>query len=895
MWRRLSSETAGKVRNRALLAVVAAVAAVALSPNSDSITSARASGIEYAKPVSNRLNVTGRAVDLPVVLKDGDAALGEVVIRINADDTVLIHKSGLVERLAAVIDGPARARLEAVPAQNAVVTLPALRAEGFDVRFDPGLQELVFRPKVDQRPVGDIYMGYQRGQQVSANLARPALVAGYVNVTAGIDQIWAGTPLVGQPRTDDATIGRLEFESAIRLWNVVVENRAVYRSGAEPNFCPPSIPCLFDDTAGFRRQSTRVVYDQPRESLRWEAGDVDPMGLPMQGSPDMLGVAAQKSPQKLNPGDSARSTGRSSFRVEQPSQVDVLVNGVVLQRLQLRPGIYNIRDLPLATGANDVQLEITDDAGDKRTLHFRLFFDGSLLAASKDEWGLSAGVPSYLLNEQRFYSDSQYMGTAYYRYGLTDSLTLETHAQGDNYVGMGGVGALMQTPLGIFGLRGALSSGDVGAGGSAAFDWSLVNFSGLIAVRGESLRLSVEYRSPDFRVPGEVVVTADNLPYLRPNYRLRFDASYSAPLPWGVTATAGMRYLMLDDEQAFYSPFALRHDRYGADLTFSRAFGPTLSGSLTLGYSNETYFHSLFDDRDERPEFRVAVRLSFRPDSRTSIAAGYDTLNRHADVSAYRSEGNGIGRWDVSVSANNYELDDRTGVGGAINYTGNRAEVRASHSAGLAGFAYDRFGWPTDQRTTLRVGSSLAFADGHVAVGAPIRGGAFAIVYPHASLAAKEITVGSNLDVRAKADGWGPAVVTSIPAYQHSTLPIDVDDLPIGYSLGAAAFDTYAPYKAGYSLEVGSANSVYAYGTLLQTGGEPVALLTGVARPAAGPGKPVTIFTNGSGKFGAEGLAPGRWIIDMATPDRPTRYEIDIPAGTDGLFKAGTLSPVRRT
>jgi len=127
--------------------------------------------------------------------------------------------------------------------------------------------------------------------------------------------------------------------------------------------------------------------------------------------------------------------------------------------------------------------------------------------------------------------------------------------------------------------------------------------------------------------------------------------------------------------------------------------------------------------------------------------------------------------------------------------------------------------------------------------------------------------------------------------YQPSTIPIDVADLPVGYSLGTATFDIVAPYKAGYSLEVGSAYSVYAYGTLLLPDGGPVALLTGIARPASGPGRQVAVFTNAAGKFGAEGLAPGRWTIEMATAPRPTDYVIDIPQGTDGLFRCGTLRP----
>jgi len=98
--------------------------------------------------------------------------------------------------------------------------------------------------------------------------------------------------------------------------------------------------------------------------------------------------------------------------------------------------------------------------------------------------------------------------------------------------------------------------------------------------------------------------------------------------------------------------------------------------------------------------------------------------------------------------------------------------------------------------------------------------------------------------------------------------------------------------KAGYALEVGSSHSVSAFGTLMGTDGQPVALLTGTAHPDGAKGHEIAIFTNAAGRFGAEGLAPGRWIIELADDNVPIRYAIDIPAGTTGLFKAGTLSPV---
>jgi outer membrane usher protein len=230
---------------------------------------------------------------------------------------------------------------------------------------------------------------------------------------------------------------------------------------------------------------------------------------------------------------------------------------------------------------------------------------------------------------------------------------------------------------------------------------------------------------------------------------------------------------------------------------------------------------------------------------------------------------------------------------GSLAYAGNRGEVRLAHSSNFEDVDWQQAS-PTsqEQRSSLRLGTGLAFAGSRFAMGQPIRGGAFAIVHPHESLADKEVVIGGNGEVRARANEFGPALVPDLPVYTPNSIPVDVADLPVGYSLGAGAFDVVAPYRAGYALEVGTGSSVSAYGTLLLADFSPLALVTGVAHPVDNPLQQVVVFTNKAGRFGAEGLAPGKWVIEMATEGAPTRYEIEVPQGTDGLFQAGLLMPV---
>ena len=851
--------------------------------------SANATETEYATPISTRLNPTGRTIALLVPVKDFGSNLGDVTIQITAGDEILVNRTELLSRIADLLSDTQRRAVAELTDAGGFVPIGAFKETGVGVRFDNGLQELELELAGQQRKLGDISLSGNRGRRISADLSEPQAVSGYVNLIGGFDYDW-------DVKNSAATGagGRLDLESAIRLHGAVIENRAAYEGGVDASICPPGALCTYGHVAGLKRQVSRIVYDMPEHDIRVAVGDTDPLAQSMQRPVDILGLSIEKSDDRFHSGDAA-FLGSGGFYLERPSDVEVRINGIAVHRLHLRPGNYTLRDLPLTPGVNDVELSITDDQGQSRQVTFRSYQDATLLKEGESAWGTAFGLESYLRDNERNYVSRGGMATGFFRYGLSDLVTAEADVQGDRSVIMAGFGATVGTDWGKFSAHTAASSSTAGAGVAADLGWSLSDTNGIFSDRSESMFLDAEYRSTDFHTPGEYLEAASGLLYPEFNYWLRLSGAYSVGFANGVTATVAGRYQFSNDAAQALTSYTVLGDRYGADLTLSKNLSDTTSASLLVGYSNE--FYPFFDPglKDTDGEFRASLRFNVRPEARTSITAGYDTLGKQATLSAYRSEGDGIGRWDTSVDAQSWGSDDSANVNASAGYYGNRAEVRVAHFAQMDGVDYSAFESATaQQRTSLRVGTSIAFAGDRIAIGAPIRGGAFAIVAPHESLADREITVGTGEQVRARADALGPAVVGDLPAYLPGTVPIDIDDLPIGYSLGRSNFDTFAPYKAGYALDVGSANSVSVYGTLVDDAGAALALLTGTAHPEGQAAPAVSIFTNASGRFGAEGLGPGRWIMEMATEGEPTRYLIEVPVGTQGFIKVGTLKPLGR-
>ena len=121
----------------------------------------------------------------------------------------------------------------------------------------------------------------------------------------------------------------------------------------------------------------------------------------------------------------------------------------------------------------------------------------------------------------------------------------------------------------------------------------------------------------------------------------------------------------------------------------------------------------------------------------------------------------------------------------------------------------------------------------------------------------------------------------------------DVPDAPAGYDLGAGNVQIVPPYKAGYHLEVGSDYHLLVIGRLLDRNGEPVSLLAGKAIDLKAPKRPaVTMFTSRGGKFGAQGLRPGKWRIEMPTEGGATIYEIDVKDDPSGTVRLGDIRPL---
>jgi outer membrane usher protein len=779
-----------------------------------------------------RLNPTKRTVTLAVTAKLGTGSLGQVTITIDPEDRVSFDAARILDLLDRIIDAQAMRRLRADAAARPTLTAAEFAAAGVTIAYDPQALELRVDVAAERRLAQGIALSVLDDTRVGA-FVEPARVSAYLNVRGNLDYLHGDGGFASPV---------LYVDGAARAFGIVAESEAIWQPGAAGT--------------SFNRLGSRLVYDDRERLVRWTAGDLQTVSRGFQSAPDVAGLSVFRTYSALQPQRIARPRGSRSFRLDRPATVEIESNGQLLRRLQLQPGNYDLRDFPFAQGANDVRLNILDDAGRRETIRFNLFLDQTQLAPGLSEFGLYAGVAAQPGLSGPNYSDDPAV-TAFYRRGLSDAVTAGANVQADARTQMAGLEAIWASPLGLFSGTASVSRSDGYGAGFAAN----VTFQRLIQRadgRSDSLNLFAEARSAAFAALGEQ----------RPSnpFRLEAGGSYSHAFSDSVYGGVDGRYSLGRGTQS---------DAFNVRGTIGVRLAHNLRFNGELGWQG--------DDRGRR--ITGLLSLTLRLDRRSSLRADYDTRFDRARLSYTSFSGQGVGALNLTADVER----SRFGVAanGAATYFHNRAELGLSHFG-----AFDRdLGSSVSQRSSLRFGSSLAFADGLFSVGRPIHDG-FAIVSAHRSLKGASVVLERNpFGHTADTGALGVATHPALSAYIERVVGIDAPSAPAGADLGQGTFRLLPPYRGGYRLQVGSDYSVTAVGRLLGPGGEPLALITGEAREVAHPERPaVAVFTNRDGRFGAGGLAPGRWRIVM-NDDRRSTFNLDIPADAENIHRAGELSP----
>lgn len=168
-----------------------------------------------------------------------------------------------------------------------------------------------------------------------------------------------------------------------------------------------------------------------------------------------------------------------------PSTADVYVDGTLVQRIELPPGRYDLRNIPVTTGAGTTRVVITDRLGRTREVADTFYAPAGLLRPGLSDYALSVGFRRADLATTSF-AYGELVALARYRRGLGRRLTAGLHAEASGDLADGGVELTTGAAFGQLGLELAVSGDRAGTGAAAVLGWAYQGdrTGGALALRG---------------------------------------------------------------------------------------------------------------------------------------------------------------------------------------------------------------------------------------------------------------------------------------------------------------------------------------------------------------------------------------------------------------------------
>lgn len=126
-----------------------------------------------------------------------------------------------------------------------------------------------------------------------------------------------------------------------------------------------------------------------------------------------------------------------------PSVVDLYINGVRDAERHVDPGRFEMVSAPVLNGVGNAQMVVTDITGQRRVFNYALYNSARLLQKGLGDWSIETGRLRRSYGVRSFsYADEQ-MSSASGRFGVSNHLTLEAHAEASDDLSMAGVGSLL--------------------------------------------------------------------------------------------------------------------------------------------------------------------------------------------------------------------------------------------------------------------------------------------------------------------------------------------------------------------------------------------------------------------------------------------------------------------
>lgn len=759
------------------------------------------------------------SMDLPLIWQK--KPIGNVTFVLENFNLQAVNTTSLVEKLDAVINEELKEKLESHP--TADINVSDLQQYGIDLTLNAKDLNVQMELQPEALSVDDLTYGDRN------YIAKPSKSASWAmlnNLNLRFDRT-----------TDGDNEYALDWLAEINIGG---------HDGINGQFS-----AFYDhrnSTTETYRGDIRFYYDKHTIPVRYTFGDVDAFSRGHLNSANLGGLGYSRSYRDLQPLTKITPSNSQEFYLKQSAEVQVVVNNNVIAKVRLAPGRYDLNDLPLTTGENDVQITATYVNGEQENFSFSTFYNSQLLETGRSDFAINVGYPS-TFNDFRYQYNSRLLATGYYEYGISDNFT-------------GGINGLFY--------NGQYILGGVATVGSALGNFSLrLTHSELDSARGQSISVDTEHSIWGGSRYG--------IPNLRLSYEKRDNFSVT---PWLENS------IFSNDESVAFNYTYFFSDNVDLNITGRRTTTPTTEASKnatiqlnwrkrTLRVSAEYRYQSqsAASTTDENSIFVNVSWSLFNPKSRTRTRLDY--LGRSDTFRGNYTKVNRNFLNDYGYAVDLQRSPDLESVTLSGSYTGNyfRADATSRYQE------RDTLSSSNDHRVNLS--TSIGIADGKVGIGQNVRT-PFVIVNTHPTLADKEVRLNPTPqgDFAATAGSTVGGLVSLGTPFTDSGLAVDVKDAPLGYDWGPGAYNIVGGSATGHTVQIGSDLSYTVIGYLRDKENNPLSLKRG---ELINDNYKASFFTNRKGRFVIEGIGTGEYTL---TVDGKS-VTVEIKESTKSLIRLG--------
>lgn len=616
-----------------------------------------------------------------------------------------------------------------VPVEPQDGLVPLQDQQGLAAKYRADLQEL--RLTVPPAWIEGLPLRLTSGLQADAVLREDLRVRGLLlNYDLFAQRAPGSTSVSGQAEFRLFTPGR-------GVWNQGLVSRVVHAGG--------------ETRHRMVRLDTSWRYDVPEHAVSFVAGDTVTRSLAWTRAIRIAGLQFGRD-QGLQPYRVTAPLLSVAGEAALPSTVELFINGVREMGQPVLPGQFKIDAAPAVTGAGAAQVVITDLNGRVRKIDLDFYAAPSMLRSGTWDGSMEAGYPRTGYGVRSFGHASDPVAMATLRYGLSDDLTLEGHAEAGRGLGMAGAGIVSRLPRGLGVAGAALAFSDSGGTFGAQQAWAYQMIRPHFSLTATLLR-----RNAGFRDAASLV-------------------DHSSHQSLG-SLSAGTRTL------AGHVGFG-----WARQTSFDGSTGDVLSASLTRELPGRSTLQVAFlRAGGARRSRQLTIAWSLPLDGRGHLAASYSRTDERSlailDLaSGQPAKGNGIA-YRVQASANG------SSAGAHAQLTGTHPAVQWSAGAMRTGARETAFYAGVDG--ALLAAGRRMHAFGRVADG-------FAVV---STSGVPGVPVRLENRPAGVTDEHGTLLLPQLNAYQRNRVSIDTLGLPEDYR--ADAVETDAVPERGGGVAVG--------------------------------------------------------------------------------------------